>query len=322
MSKAISILIAFMLVLSFSALGAAQVSYPTKPIKIIVGYAPGGQTDVLTRTLADVMEKQGGASFVVDNKPGGTSGIAVSLIAKSDPDGYTLGCISDSPLVRIPHMRKVTYDPMNDVIPMIRTNVSLAGLVVKADSPFKTFKDVVEYAKKNPGKLSYSHPGSGSSPHLGMGALEVKYGIKCSAVPFKGDAEMITATLGGHVMAGAGTTGGFGPHVKSGELRLLALFAKQRIKFFPEAPTLIELGYNVAAESNFLIIAPKGTPAPILEKFENMCSQAMQQPAYAGVADKLWTVYEPILKGEAMKKSLLEDDQFYKEVIKTMGIQE
>lgn len=140
--------------------------YPTKPVKIIVGWAPGGQTDTMARALADGLEKALGKPIVVENKPGGASGIATALLAKTKPDGYTLGAISDTPLVRAPHMRKVAYNPMEDVIPVIRTNVSIAGVVVKADSPFKTFKDFLDFAKKNPGKLTYSHPGSGSSPTL------------------------------------------------------------------------------------------------------------------------------------------------------------
>jgi tripartite-type tricarboxylate transporter receptor subunit TctC len=288
----------------------AEVKYPTKPIKIVVGWAPGGQADTMTRTLSDLLEKYLGNTIVVENKPGGASGVTTAFIAKTKPDGYTLGAISDSPLVRVPHMRKVTYSPMEDVVPVIRTNVSIAGLVVKTDSPFKTFQDFAEYAKKNPG----------SSPHLGMGALEIKYGIKCSPVPFKGDSEMITALMGGHVIAGAGTTGGFGPYVTSGDLRLLAIFSKERIKFYPAVPTLFELGYKVTAESNFLIIAPKGTPAPILEKFEDLSVRAMREPKYGAVADKLWTIYEPILKGEELKKAIKEDDEFYGEIIRTLGI--
>ena len=317
----IPIIFGFVLVLFGDAL-SAEVNYPTKPIKIVVGWAPGGQADTLTRALADSLGKYLGKTIVVENKPGGASGVATAFMAKTKPDGYTLGAISDSPLVRIPHMRKVTYHPMEDIIPVIRTNVSIAGLVVKADSSLKTFQDFVDYAKKNSVKLTYSHPGSGSSPHLGMGALEVKYGIKCGPVPYKGDSEMITALLGDHVMAGAGTTGGFGPYVKSGDLRLLAVFSKQRIKFYPDVPTLMELGYKVTAESNFLIIAPKGTPAEIVEKIQNLSVKAMKEPNYGMVADKLWTIYEPILKGEELKKAIKEDDEFYGEIIKTLGIKE
>jgi len=298
------------------------VDYPTKPVKIIVGWPPGGQADTMTRVLADGLEKVLGKPIVVENKPGGASGIATALLAKTKPDGYILGAISDTPLVRAPHIRKVAYNPMEDVIPVIRTNVSIAGIVVKADSPFKTLKDFLDFAKKNPGKLTYSHPGSGSSPHLAMGALEIKYGIKCGPVPFKGDSEMVTALLGGHVMAGAGTTGGFGPYVKSREMRLLALFSKQRVKLSPEVPTLFEMGYKITAESNFMIIAPKGTPEPILEKLQNASVQVMKEPSYGAVADKLWTVYEPILKSEELKKLLKEDDEFYGEIIRTLGIKE
>lgn len=293
--------------------------YPTKAIKIVVGWAPGGQTDTMTRALADLLEKSFGKPIVVENKPGGASGIATAFIAKANPDGYTFGAISDSPLVRVPHMREVPYDPMVDIIPVVRTNVSIAGLVVKSDSPFKTLQDFVDYTKKNPGKLTYSHPGSGSSPYLGMVGLEMRYGIKCSPVPFKGDSEMITALMGGHVMAGAGTTGGFGPFVKSGELRLLGLFYKQRIKLYPDIPTLMESGYNIVAESNFIIIAPKGTPDDILEKFQNASVKAMKEKNYEAVADKLWTVYEPILVGEELRKSVKENDNFYREVIKSLG---
>jgi len=317
----IPIIVAYVLVLFGNAL-SAEVNYPTKPIKIVVGWAPGGQADTLTRALADGLEKALGKTIIVENKPGGASGVATAFIAKVKPDGYTLGAISDSPLVRVPHMRKVTYNPTEDIIPIIRTNVSTAGIVVRADSPFKNLQDFIEYAKKNPGKLTYSHPGSGSSPHLGMGALEIKYGIKCSPVPFKGDSEMITGLLGGHVMAGAGTTGGFGPFVKSGEFRLLALFSKNRIKLFPEVPTLFELGYKMTAESNFMIIAPKGTPDAILERIQNASVQVMKEKGYGAVADKLWTVYEPILRGEELRNQIKEDDAFYGEIIRTLGIKD
>jgi tripartite-type tricarboxylate transporter receptor subunit TctC len=123
-------------------------------------------------------------------------------------------------------------------------------------------------------------------------------------------------------MAGAGTTGGFGPYVKSGDLRLLAIFSKQRIKFYTDVPTLMEHGYKVTAESNFLIIAPKGTPAEIVEKIQTLSVKAMKEPNYGMVADKLWTIYEPILKGEELKRAIKEDDEFYGEIIKTLGIKE
>lgn len=314
--------VSFLLLILAGAGPLNALDYPTKPIKIVVGWAPGGQADTMTRALATLLEKSFGKSIVVENRPGGASGVATAFIAKVTPDGYTLGAISDSPLVRIPHMREVAYDPMVDIIPIVRTNVSVAGLVVKADSPLKTFQDFVDYAKKNPGKLTYSHPGSGSSPHLGMGGLEIRYGIKCSPVPFKGDSEMVTALLGGHVMAGAGTTGGFGPFVKSGELRLLGLFSSQRIKLYPDVPTLTELGYKIVAESNFMIIGPKGIPDQIVEKFQKASIEAMKDKSYGAVADKLWTVYEPILVGEELKKLMKETDLFNKEVIKSLGIKE
>jgi len=133
---------------------------------------------------------------------------------------------------------------------------------------------------------------------------------------------MVTALLGGHVMAGAGTTGGFGPFVKSGELRLLGLFSSQRIKLYPDVPTLTELGYKIVAESNFMIIGPKGIPDQIVEKFQKASIEAMKDKSYGAVADKLWTVYEPILVGEELKKLMKETDLFNKEVIKSLGIKE
>lgn len=302
----------------------AEVTYPTKPVKIIVGWEPGGQADTLARTLADFLEKEKylGKPMIVENRAGGASGVAAVFVAKAKADGYMLGAISDSPLVRVPHMRKVPYHPLEDLIPVVRTNVSISGVTVKADSPFKTFQDMIEYAKKNPGKLSYGHPGSGSSPHLGMGAVGIRYGLKFSSVPFKGEAPLSTAMLGGHVMVGAWTTGGFGPFVKSGDLRVLALFSRQRIKLFPDAPAILELGGNVTAETNFLIVAPKGTPPEVLDRLKNASARAMTEPGYGAVADKFWTVYEPILTGEDLKKRLKEDYEYYGDIIKKLDLRE
>ena len=178
----------------------AQEKYPTKPINFLIGYPAGGTTDVCARPLVAAASKILGQPIVVVNKPGGASAVAVATLKTEKPDGYTIG-ILPSGAVLSQHMRKVPYDSAKDFTPIMQYAIYLYGLVVRSDSPWKTFKEFIDYAKANPGKIRYSTAGPGTPQHLVMERLALKEKIKWTHIPFEGGAPAISALLGGHVEA-------------------------------------------------------------------------------------------------------------------------
>jgi len=183
---------------------AAQEPFPTRPVTIWVGFPPGGGTDILTRALAESAEKLLGQKVVVINKPGATGVVATAEVVKAKPDGYTLVANTDTPITRAPHFRDLDYDPFRDLTHITRLGRFKLVVYVRADSPHKTWRDLVEWAKKNPGQLTFGHPGAASTPNLVMTKMASKEGISVRGIPFAGDAPMITALLGGHVVLGGG----------------------------------------------------------------------------------------------------------------------
>jgi len=169
MKKILFVLMAIMCgYMMLQSIALAQVNFPTKPVTLWVGFPPGGATDIIIRSLADASEKSLGQKIVVVNKPGGGGAVAASLLAKEKGDGYTLAAYPDTPVTRAPHLRDLDYDPFRDLSHIIRVGLWKNAFVVRSDSPFKKWEDVVNWAKKNPGQLVYGHPGAGTTPHIGM----------------------------------------------------------------------------------------------------------------------------------------------------------
>ncbi|MGD0237111.1 MAG: tripartite tricarboxylate transporter substrate binding protein [Syntrophorhabdales bacterium] len=195
MKKALWILAVVMLLACAIPCTAADLNYPTKPIHIWVGFAAGGTTDVLTRALGSIAEKTLGQPIIVENKPGGGGAVCLGLLASARPDGYTLGASSDSAFTRAPHMIPVKYDSMKDFAPIVQMGLTKQGAVVLANSPFKKFQDIIDYARKNPSQLTYSTPGSGTSAHLGMEKIALEEKVTFQHVPFQGDAPALRRPL-------------------------------------------------------------------------------------------------------------------------------
>ncbi len=259
--------------------------YPTKPINILVGFAPGGTMDISTRILASKAEKFIGQPFLISNNGGGGGSVALGIVAKEKPDGYYLAGCTSTGLIRIPQFRTVPYK-LDDFVSIMHFGAPQTGLVVKADSPFKSLKDLVEYAKKNPGKVTYSSTGVGSPMHLAMEYVGKQEGIQWTHVPYPGSTPALTALLGGHVTAQSGSTEWI-PQIKAGAVRLLGTHGEKRMKLFPDVPTFRELGYDFINETVFMVAAPKGTPSLIVKKLEEAFHKAMDDPEFIQTMEKM-----------------------------------
>jgi len=275
----------WMLAFATSAFGQA---FPTKPITLICPWPPGGSTDVHLRKFAEIASKYLGQPMVVDNKPGGGGMIGPSNMAKlAKPDGYTL---SQLPITayRLPHQRKVDWDALNDFSYIIGISGYTFGVVVRSDSSFKTFGDLIDYARANPGKLAYGSTGTGTSPHLLMEEVAMKMGVSFLHAPFKGNADSTQALMGGHIMAQSDATG-WGRHVDAGTFRLLVTFGEKRTKW--NAPTAKELGIDIVSYSPYGIVAPKGMELKLVKQLHDALKQALDDPAHLKTLQQLDQVY-------------------------------
>ncbi len=268
----------------------AQEKFPSRPITFICPWPPGGSSDAVIRALAESVSKVLGVGVVVENKPGagGTLGAAAMVTAK--PDGYT---ITQLPLgiYRIPHMQKTAFDPIKDLTHVICLTGYTFGLVVPADSPFKTLDDMVKAAKANPGAVNYGHTGIGTTPHLAIEEFSQKAGITLNHIPYKGSAEILAAILGGQLMMMSGTTE-FAPHVESGKLRMLATLGRARTKQFPNVPTVKELGYDTITESPFGIGAPKGMDRAVTKALHDAFRKTLEDPKVLAAFEKF---HQPVI---------------------------
>ncbi len=251
--------------------------YPNRPITLIVPWPAGGSSDIAMRAIAEVMSKRLGQPVIVDNKPGasGTLGPA-TMAAGAKPDGYTLAQMPIS-VVRFPIMQKTTFDTIRDFSYIAQLTGYTFGVTTKADSPFKTWVDVIKFAKENPGKVTYATPGTGTSLHIAMEQIAAKEGVKFTQVPFKGAAETNAAVLGGHTMLQADSTG-WKPLVDGGQIRLLNIWTAERSKVWPDAPTLKELGYPFVFDSPFGVAGPKGMDPAIVKKLAETFKVALDEP--------------------------------------------
>ena len=262
--------------------------YPNRPITLICPWPAGGSTDRHLRKLAELASRHLGQNVIVENRPGagGMLGPA-GMAANAKPDGYTLSQLTVSAF-RQPHMMKVDWDPLKDFTYIIGVSGYTFGVVVKSDSPFRSFKQLMEYAKENPGKLSYGSTGNGTSPHLLMEEVAHKAGVQLLHVPFKGNADSTQALMGGHVMAQSDATG-WGKFVDAGTFRLLVTFGAEPTRW--GAPTAKELGYDVVSYSPYGIVGPKGMDPKVVKTIHDAFKKAIDDPEHHKVLKELDQVY-------------------------------
>ena len=298
----------------------AQSSFPTKPVTIWVGFPAGGGTDIIIRSLAEGTEKSLRQKIVVMNKPGGGGTVCASLLAKEKPDGYTLGASTDTPVTRAPHLVDLNYDPLLDLNFIIRVGKWKNVFVVRADSPFKKWEDVVDWAKKNPGQLIHAHPGVGTSNHLAMVKVALKEGFTYKNVPFAGDAPTVSALLGGHVTIASGSCVVWQSHIEAKAVRVLLVIEREGIDFLPEVPTFQKVNYDFEMSSSVIIYAPKGTPDPVMETLGKAFLDGIKTETFKTVSkNQGLTIIDP-LTGKDLHEYLRKWNTLYEQYIKEAGI--
>jgi len=266
---------------------ACAQSYPSKPVRIIVPFAPGGGSDLAGRLVAAKLSERMGTQFIVENRPGAGSNLGAEIAVKAPPDGYTLLLISASYTVN-PSVYKLTFDPINDITPIIQISGGPYVVAIHPSVPASNLKEFVEYARKQPEKLAYGSSGSGSIMHVASEYFLDAAKIKVLHIPYKGTGPAVADTIGGQVQLVFGAVPVTLPHVKAGRLRALAVTTDKRIAAAPDLPTVAESGYPGYEVTNWHgLVGPKGLPRDIVARLNREIGE--------------------VVKGEEMKKNLAAD---------------
>jgi tripartite-type tricarboxylate transporter receptor subunit TctC len=269
---------------------AGAAGYPEKPISMIVAFAPGGGTDVAARVIAEYVKPHLGQSIAVENKPGAGGQIGFTALAKSRPDGYTIGFLNVPSIFLIKFLRPDATYKISDFAPIANIQLDPVLLAVKPDSPFKSMKDLVEYAKKNPGKLNVAGDGPQTNNHLQAVIMEKQLGIKINFVSYNGSGPAITSLLGGQVDAGVPSLSPAVPHIEAGRMRALSLFDDERFPGLASVPTAKEAS-GVAIPSTGAsmrgVAAPAGVPADRIKALEDAFAKLVKDPKFIAKAKEM-----------------------------------
>ena len=272
-------------VFPISAIAQGIADYPNRPITLIVPWAAGSGIDILHRTLAEAASKHLGQPMVVDNRSGagGTAGPA-TMAALAKPDGYTISHVPIGVFL-LPLQQKVPWNPLTDFTFIIHLSGFPTGLVVKSESPFKSFRDLISFARANPGSLTYGSPGAAGSLHIGMEVIARQEGVQLTHVPFNAGIEI--AVVGGHIMAAASGLPVMKPLIEAGQLRALTVFTAERRPWLSDVPTMRDLGYDFVLDAPFGIAGPRGMEAGIVEKLHDAFNLARKDPKVLDVMNRL-----------------------------------
>ena len=265
--------------LLFVPLTALSQSYPTKPIRWIVPYTGGGITDVVTRVVAQKMQGPLGQSIVVDNRPGANSILGSDLAAKAAPDGYTMVTVIAGYAANVTlYQGKLPFDPRKDLVPVSLAGIAPLILTANNNLPAKDVRELIAYAKANPGKLNFGSSGIGAAAHLTTELFKQTAGIDMVHVPFKGTAPALTALMANDIQILVDVPSTLMPHVRGGKIKALAMFSKERIQGAPEVPTMAEAGGPALESSTWvLFMAPGGTPKPIIDRLAAETAKAINE---------------------------------------------
>ena len=319
-SRALLVAAAFALALLHAVTATAQ-AWPAKPIRLMVPFPPGGSTDIVARIVAQKLSERLGQSIVIENRGGAGGTIGTAIIAKSAPDGYNLTVASTSTHVVAPSVyAKLDYDPVKDFAPVSLMAVSPYLLVVTPSLPVKTLQELIVLAKKQPGKLNYASAGVGSTTHLAMEMLKSVSSTFMLHIPYSGNGPAGTALIGGQVEVLFGSLPALLPHATSGRARALAVGTPRRSPSLPEVPTVAESGYRGFDASLWLaIMAPAGTPQPILERLNKEIVAVVSAADTKQALDKAGA--EPLTSTPAELAVMIRDGVAkYAQIIKTAGI--
>ncbi len=299
--------IAALAVLTFGLMPPTVAAQTSTQMKILVGFPPGGSTDVLARVLAQEGGKRLGREIIVINKPGASGAIAANEVASSPADGMTIG-IGPSSTFTISHLfQGIKPDLLERTEALMQVGFQPIGFTAKTDSPIATFKDFVGAARKEPGKIAIGMPGAGTMTDLVIRGIVLQEKLEVNIVPFRGDVPTATAVLGGHVQVAGLSAGGFAQHIESGAMRLLASMENTRSVTAPNVPTLKELGYDLAGNAIQYMYTPKGLPAAERKRLSDALGEVVRAPVYVDIARKN-VLYSPTsMVGDALDRYLIED---------------
>ena len=283
------VVLAFLLAAAGQA--RAEDPYPSRPIRLMVGFGAGGPTDITFRKLAELAAKHLGQPIVVVNKPGAGATLAPSTMAKLDkPDGYTIAAATAG-LLRFPHMQKVDWDPLRDFTWIAGLGGYTFVLAVRSDSPVRSVADLVAQAKADPGKVSVGTAGAGTTMHLLTEAFGGMSGAPLTHVGFKSSSENAMALLGGQTTATVDAIGSLLPHIDAGKVRVLMSFDEKPAAWMPGVPTARSLGYDLAYPAPYGIVGPANLPAPVVAKLNAAFKAAIDDPEYAKLLETLRQTY-------------------------------
>ena len=301
---------------------AAEARYPERPVEFIVSFPAGGPMDLISRALADAIKDYFPQPIVVVNKTGAGGAIGYSEVATAKPDGYTLGIPADTLVcVQPKFMPDVPYKGVDDWTYIIKTNIVPEIMIVGPDTPWKTMKEMLDYAKANPGKIRVGHSGKASIGHLHLLDLMHEADVELTEVPFKGAAPSVTAVMGGHVEAACiGIQPAVMGNLKAGKLRIICTWHSTRVKALPDVTTLKELGYNTMTQGSYYFVAgPKGLPKNVVDILYDAYEKAMKTDQYQKfAADSLYLLD---YKGkDELRREVQDSCEFYSEAVKKWGL--
>jgi tripartite-type tricarboxylate transporter receptor subunit TctC len=262
----------------------AQEEFPSRPVDIVISFAPGGSTDLICRELADSGKKYLGQPLIVVNKPGGGGAVAAGFVYSAKPDGYTVGGFASAGVTLRPHLYKVPYE-LPKLTPIIQVAIYPLALVVRKEAPWNSLQELLTYARSHPNQIKFATTGLNDINHLIFEQVARANGVKWDCVPSTGEAPAIAMLLGGHIdfFAGGAT---WLPHIQAGTLKALVTYGGKK-KFFPDIPTLQELGYDFPSETGPIIVGPPELPAKIVKRLHDGFKKAMDEPRFDEALKKI-----------------------------------
>ncbi|MDQ8726220.1 tripartite tricarboxylate transporter substrate binding protein [Bradyrhizobium sp. LHD-71] len=311
--KIAQVLLTALAAFGLATTASAQQDYPNRPITWVVPFTPAGQADTAARVLAKVFGDKIGQQIVIDNRPGAGGIIGAEMVMNAKPDGYTIFYGSSGPMGILPKLHKnLSYDPVKNFVPIAAVAVSPLVLLIPPGKPYKTFKEFVDYARKNPEKLTFSSVGIGSTQHLGGEMLSIAIGSKMVHVPYKGSAPAVLDLMAGRIDVAFDNYAPNKGHIDAGKMIPIGVAAEKRLTSLPDVPTLGELEFpEVVMASWSSLAAPAGTPAPVVDKIANVMVETMADPGVQKFYnDAGSTILDKRVKDKAREFYISEGNKF------------